>query len=84
MRLGMFTLARPFIANAGYDYTPVRALEYESTGEILDHEDEHGAQYNVLGVMFLPSYLADWAARGFVYDDISFERDAREAAAGGH
>jgi len=84
MRLGMFTLARPYIADSGYDYTPIRALEFQSTGEILDHEDEHGAQYNVLGVMFLPSYLADWAARGFVYDDISFERDAREAAAGGH
>lgn len=48
-------------------------------GLLLRHERHHVAQYEVLGPLYLPTYVALWAVRG--YTRHPFEVEARESAA---
>ena len=67
-------LSRYSAITFGHAILSVRALE----GSLLRHERHHVAQYEVLGPLFLPTYLGLFLVRG--YRSHPFELEAAEAA----
>ena len=69
-----------------FGLTPYRAITYGHVilsrvpleGRLLRHELHHVAQYEVLGPLYLPTYVALWLVRG--YRGHPLEEEARIAA----
>lgn len=62
--------------------SPGRMAHGETLASLLFHELVHVVQYDALGINeFIRRYVLGWAAAGFDYYQIPFERDAYELQA---